>query len=97
MKLKTIAVATAFALSSTFALAQTGGGPLPENSGTTLNGGAVGNGSMGTTGMGTRNPSVNASPSGTTGNPIGGAGAANPLGGAAGAGTIGSTPGRPRR
>jgi hypothetical protein len=60
MKLHTIALATAFALTSSFALAQTGGADsgaqVPEKSGATMgttNNGAHKNGTMtkGTTGM----------------------------------------------
>lgn len=65
MKLKTIALASAFALSSTFALAQAGGAngsgaTLPENSGTATNaqGGVVGTTTNGvTTGSAANRPS----------------------------------------
>ena len=56
MKIKTIALATAFALTSTFALAQAGGASgagstVPEKSGTAVNGqgGVVGSTTNGTT------------------------------------------------
>jgi hypothetical protein len=79
MKLKTIALATAFALSSTFALAQAGGAngagaALPENSGAAVNGqgGVVGNGPMDhrTTGMNRENrPMDSGNPNGDPGGP----------------------------
>jgi hypothetical protein len=75
MKIKTIVLATAFALSSTFALAQAGGAnsgaTVPEKSGAATNaqGGAVGKSSMqpGTTGMGTKGSMGNNA--GTAGGP----------------------------
>jgi hypothetical protein len=70
MKLSTIALAGALAMSSTFALAQAGGAnsgaAVPETSGPAVNGqgGAVGNGSMDhrTTGMNTRGSMENGNP-----------------------------------
>jgi hypothetical protein len=91
MELKTIALASAVALSSTLAFAQAGGGTtMPDNSGS-INGGTVGNGSMnnGTNNMGATGTTGNPLGGATAGNPLGGATATNPLGGAAGAGTTG--------
>lgn len=105
MKLKTIALVTAFALSSTYALAQAGGAPgatLPENSDPTVNGGpgTVGNGPIGSrtigNNMGATGTPGNPLGGATATNPLGGATATNPLGGAAGAATTGSTTGRAR-
>jgi hypothetical protein len=69
MKLKTIALATAFAVSSTFALAQAGGSgsgaQVPEKSGAAVNGGS---GVVGTTTDGRTTPTpMNGATTGTTG------------------------------
>ena len=83
MNFKTIALATAFALSSTFALAQAGGGmsgsgtAAPGSSGASVNsnGGSVGTSRSGTVGTNTRESGMNgaaAKPGGRDESKVGG-------------------------
>ena len=107
MKITTIALTTALALSSTFALAQAGAGSgstLPEKSGAAVNGGggvvgetgkpsndAAMQKNMGTTGSGRADPN-GGNPNGTAGGPTSLSGTGSSQYG--GNGTAGTTNGR---